>query len=419
MHAIRINGSAQPQPNEMTRNAEPIKSDHPQHHITYSVGEPTSGSHQHVDPAPAPATASFPSPSADPSTPSHLSSDQHHHQQRQHTHTDNQNENTNTNANSNATEQRPGSGHTSTSRRMSRSSPLVGTPISSAPVELAVELASHPPHSHSHPPHDPHAHTIVSSAAVDALLKSGSPLNGSTACVPSPPPSLPVTDSQPSTAPTPPMLPRDTDAEETDNNSKSNRCCCFPLTWLSSPRKRLSFVTVMVILVVVQVAISCVLIWLLGYLSTLSTVATLTDTIRRSIMHDVSFELNEALAKPLNAAYDINQQLQLRFPDLANRTSLTSETGWLAELSYVAMRHPSLSRVGFATRNNLYVLITKGIDSYGNSESTFSSDTGMTISVCQPSTNGSVLTSTLYNYRPRGFRSRRNSPPFDMQGWSS
>ena len=125
-----------------------------------------------------------------------------------------------------------------------------------------------------------------------------------------------------------------------------DRVCCGCIPWSADPRKRVSFVTIMVGLVVLMVVISSTVVWLLGYYSTLSTVAELTATIRSSVMHDVSQTLNQAMQAPLQAAYDIDNLLTLRWPDLADRTEIMRTPGWLADLSYIAMRYPALSRVG-------------------------------------------------------------------------
>jgi len=195
-----------------------------------------------------------------------------------------------------------------------------------------------------------------------------------------------------------------------------DRKCCFCIPWSSDPNKRLSFVTIIMGLVVFLVALSCVMVWLLGYFSTLSMVAELTSTIRASIMHDVSFQCNQAMAQPLQAAYDIEYLINLRFPDLADRTtSIMTETGWLSDLSYVAMRYPALSRVGFATRNNMYVLITKGIAANGVAEKIFSASRNLTVSLCMPEGAGTT-NATLLNYRPTPlFPPSLSAPPFALR----
>ena len=203
------------------------------------------------------------------------------------------------------------------------------------------------------------------------------------------------------------------------------RRCCSCARWVGAgaggdPNKRVSFVTIVVCLVVVQVIVSCVLVWLLGYLSTQNTVASLTRTIRQSVMHDVSFELNQAMKEPLQAASDLNALLNLRFPDLSDRTSITQDPGWMADVSYVCMRYPALSRVGFATRNNVYVLITKGIQSSGTGQPRFSSLLNQTVSFAQPTlqtvagANISGSTVTLLNFRPTLIHPESSEPPFRL-----
>ena len=167
-----------------------------------------------------------------------------------------------------------------------------------------------------------------------------------------------------------------------------------------------------------MVVISSTVVWLLGYYSTLSTVAELTATIRSSVMHDVSQTLNQAMQAPLQAAYDIDNLLTLRWPDLADRTEIMRTPGWLADLSYIAMRYPALSRVGFATRNNVYVLITKGVSASGVSERSFSAAANLSVSIAVPAVDPVTnLTSvTLLNYNPRPIRpaAAPSSAPFSL-----
>jgi hypothetical protein len=197
--------------------------------------------------------------------------------------------------------------------------------------------------------------------------------------------------------------------------SKHGLRCCFCITCCRDPEKRLSFICLMALIVFFQVVVSCVIVWLLGYLASQKTVASLTSTIRSSIMHDVAFELNDAMQQPLEAAYDINQLVTQRFPDLSTRTTIRNETGWLAELSYVAMRYPKLSRVGFATRNNVYVLITKGAG-LGYSDAAFMSGNGgnMTVSVSEPLESNRTALPFLYNYRPTPIHPTPSVAPFAL-----
>lgn len=215
-----------------------------------------------------------------------------------------------------------------------------------------------------------------------------------------------------------PKHPRFSPARRSFFSQPISRWCCP----CYKGKRRLSFALVMTILVVVQVLLSCALIWMLGYLSTLDTVEQLASTIRQSIIRDVSHTLNMAMAQPLHAAYDISALTSLHFPDLENQTSIMNEDGWLASLSYVAMRYPTLSRVGFATRNDLYVLITSGA-SPDDAQQRFSSELNLTVSISLPvplPQYASVLNqsdgTTLLNFRPKPIHPPSlNRPPFALQ----
>ena len=277
-------------------------------------------------------------------------------------------------------------------------------------------------HSAQHSQHSQHSSIVPmeiesthagSAAATSAAALSASPSAGSS--LPRSPATGSTYDQQPGTGGDTPesqiRSPRTGRLHPKYPPVRRKICGCIP--WSRDPNRRLSFVTIMVFLVVVQVVVSCVLVWLLGYLSTQSTVAVLTRTIRSSLMHDVSFELNQAMKEPLQAAYDIENLLTLRYPDLENRTSISQTSGWMADVCYVAMRYPAVSRVGFATRKNVYVLITKGISSSGVAEPLFSSDNNQTVTVAEESSGSNTV--TLLNYRPTRIHLAVSSPPFALR----
>ena len=113
------------------------------------------------------------------------------------------------------------------------------------------------------------------------------------------------------------------------------------------------------ILSVVEVVIACFLIFGVGYLGLLSVTNQLSDQVRDAVMGGVIVDVNNRMGRPIQAAQHLLYMTEARFSDIETRTMFTNETGFLADIAFLALEFPGMARLGFLTHNNFMMFMQR------------------------------------------------------------
>jgi hypothetical protein len=98
-----------------------------------------------------------------------------------------------------------------------------------------------------------------------------------------------------------------------------------------------------------SIAVACVLVWWLGYTSTLRTVDELSSRVRRVAGVNVRAAVAAQLAEPMDSAFDLAYAARKTFPDVATTGVFTNQTGFLSDLTVLmARRFPSVQQMVIA-----------------------------------------------------------------------
>lgn len=151
------------------------------------------------------------------------------------------------------------------------------------------------------------------------------------------------------------------DSSHDDEFGSNFFCCCYRKGRSSSSNKNekggltchCNFMFTFVMIAILQVALACVLVWLIGYRATNSTANELTTKIRSEVLRNALNEMDDKLGTPLHAAHALRYMTQQRFPDFGSRLNISSETGWLADIAFVQGFYSSVSRVSIMNRHQL------------------------------------------------------------------
>ena len=167
-----------------------------------------------------------------------------------------------------------------------------------------------------------------------------------------------------------------------------------------------NFVKVFVILSAAQVILSCVLVWLVGYLGLIQATDQLSAQVRDAIMSGVITDVDTRLGEPIRVAREVNYLTQARFEGIENRDEIRNESGWLADLYHLGLNYPNTARMGYMTSRNLYVSIQKRF-----SGDNYTSQDGVYVVVSNVTTG----TTQTYQPNPLPFRNRvKPNPPLTM-----
>jgi len=124
-------------------------------------------------------------------------------------------------------------------------------------------------------------------------------------------------------------------------------------------RPSLSLSYVFAIQTVFLVLVACGLVWYLGYGATLATSNALTNHIRTILIHDITKDLNDQLFEVIEASSDLKRATFERWPHFSLLSTVTTDQGFLADLSYEAVRYPSINYAGFMNEKGVFLAFTK------------------------------------------------------------
>lgn len=124
------------------------------------------------------------------------------------------------------------------------------------------------------------------------------------------------------------------------------------------PRKRCvkcSMMSLFLLTSVCQVAMACLLVWLVGYFSALRMADNLTTRLRTSFMLESITQVESKLSATLLAGNDLKFTLYQQFPDLHNRTRIDDKNGYLAVFCYLAARWPIVASWTILNQHGLQI----------------------------------------------------------------
>jgi signal transduction histidine kinase len=170
-----------------------------------------------------------------------------------------------------------------------------------------------------------------------------------------------------------------------------------------------NFVKVFLIITFTQVVLTCVLVWLVGYLGLVSATNILSGQIRDAVMSTVVSEVNSQLTVPLRAASAMSYLGLTRFGSTAAmRRSFQDQEGYLADIMQWALKYPSMARMGMFNANNAFLALQRSKDG-----TDFSSIQHQYILLSDPTQ------SLLHSYQPAPIPERNlvpNKQPLDLFG---
>ena len=118
--------------------------------------------------------------------------------------------------------------------------------------------------------------------------------------------------------------------------------CCPP---------QASFGASLVGICLLQLLVSIVLVWYVGYRSTQSLISALSEQLRDAALESLCVDLHTTLVSPMRAVLALSSMMSMTVPDLANTITLQNRSGVLAAISLIPLLFPEASSAGCSTRN--------------------------------------------------------------------
>jgi signal transduction histidine kinase len=127
----------------------------------------------------------------------------------------------------------------------------------------------------------------------------------------------------------------------------------------SSSMCSFSMVHVVAAFVICQLLLACSLVWYLGYRTTLANASALSEKLRAGAMHEIVTTLSYSITEPVAASNDLKQATLQRWPDFADRVSISGDPEFLVDLSYFAARYPDITHMGIVNKRSIFVAFAK------------------------------------------------------------
>lgn len=120
---------------------------------------------------------------------------------------------------------------------------------------------------------------------------------------------------------------------------------------------RLSLRLTLVLLCIVQVIVSCVIIWWLGYSNSISLIGSLSTQLRESALQEIVTIVHNQLRKPLRAVSILESNtVRHLLPNLIAPDSLLEVPGVLSDLALLADANPDVSSFVVETPTYNYII---------------------------------------------------------------